>query len=149
MGLRNLSLPHSPRRRRGGVIQFMQKETTIELLRRKFALLSGPRPTRNDDFDLDRCLVRLPLRFNDPWLDSPPGAASLAALVEAGIPRWPLVNRGAVNRILALLSARRARGLAAVAEVRRLASAGHPCPWAVLAVDVDEELRRLESGVRS
>jgi hypothetical protein len=121
----------------------MQRETTLDLLKRKFETLAGSRPARSDPFNLDRLLVRAPLLFNGRYLDAPPSAGSVAALVEAGCPAWALVSRGVVNRVAALLAARQSRGLASVAQAYNLGSAGHPRPWSVLAVDADEELDRL------
>jgi hypothetical protein len=121
----------------------MHLETTVELLKRKFETLAGSRPARSDPFDLDRLLVRAPLFFNDRYLDAPPSARSVSALVEAGCPAWALVSRGVVNRVAALLSARQNQGLASIPAARSLAAAGHPCPWSVLDLDVAEELDRL------
>jgi hypothetical protein len=120
----------------------MHLETTTELLRHKLSLIGGPRPARFDPFDLDALLVRLPLLYGDRWLDGPASAVAISALVEEGVPRWALRNRGNVRRILALLAARRERGLASVAEARLLQAQGHPCPWGVLSMDVEEELER-------
>ena len=88
---------------------------------------------------MDWFLVRLLLRYYDPYFDSAPSAASVSALVKLGCPRWPLVNKGIVNETFALLKARRERGLASPRAARYLREHGHPRPWAVLFVDVSDE----------
>jgi hypothetical protein len=134
----------------------MQKETTAEAprsktlgyLRSKLEAISNSSAPVPDPYDLDRFVTRTPTRFYDSYLDSPPSSASVAALVEAGVPRWSLINRGIVNEVFDLLRARRERGLASVRQARYLHALGHACPWSVLFTDVSGELRRLKEGRR-
>ena len=113
------------------------RRKTVEYLRNKFEAIARLGGSPLDAYDLDRFLIRLPSRYYDPYLDSAPSAASVSALVRMGCPRWPLVNR-----------VRRERGLASPRQARYLRARGHPRPWAVLGVDVSDELSRLREGKR-
>jgi hypothetical protein len=121
----------------------MHLETTVELLRRKLSAIAATRGSPLDLLDLDRFLTRQPLRFDDSYLDSPPSSAQVEALVRAGVPRWPLVNKGIVREVFDLLRARRERGLATPRQARLLRDLGYSRPWSVTFVDVDAELSRL------
>jgi hypothetical protein len=124
----------------------LPRSKTLRYLQAKLSAIAESRGTPLDAYDLDRFLVRLPLRFYDAYLDSPPSVESVETLVEAGVPRWPLVNRGIVNEVAGLLAARRARGLATPKQARYLRYRGHPRPWSVRFEDVSEQLRRLRKG---
>jgi hypothetical protein len=124
------------------------RRKTVEYLRNKFEAIARLGGSPLDAYDLDRFLIRLPSRYYDPYLDSAPSAASVSALVRMGCPRWPLVNRGIVNEVFDLLRVRRERGLASPRQARYLRARGHPRPWAVLGVDVSDELSRLREGKR-
>jgi hypothetical protein len=146
-GSHNLLPPHDPRRR-DGLTQFMHLETTVELLRRKLSAIAESGGSPLDPYDLDRFLTRETFLFYDSYLDSPPTVESVRTLVKAGVPAWPLVNKGIVNETFALLKARRERGLSTVRQARLLRERGHPRPWSVLFVHVEGELRRLREGRR-
>jgi hypothetical protein len=124
------------------------RRKTIEYLRAKHAAIAASGGTALDPYDLDRFLTRGPLRFWDAYLDSPPSSAQVEALVKAGVPRWPLINKGIVNEVFALLAARRERGLATPRQARLLRDLGHARPWSVHFMDVEGELRRLREGRR-
>ena len=126
----------------------MQRESTLDLLRRKLSAIAESGGAPLDPYDVDRFLTRGSLCFYDSYLDSPPTVESVRTLVKAGVPEWPLVNKGIVNETFALLKARRERGLSTVRQARLLKSRGHPRPWSVLFVHVDGELRRLREGRR-
>jgi hypothetical protein len=122
------------------------RRKTLRYLRAKRAAIASSSGSTLDPYDLDRFLTRQPHRFYDGYLDSPPSSAQVAALVEAGVPRWPLINRGIVGEVFDLLRARRERGLVTPRQARLLRDLGHPMPWSVTFMDVDEELRRLKEG---
>jgi hypothetical protein len=124
------------------------RRKTFEYLRAKHAAISNSGGSPLDAYDLDLFLVRLPDRYWDSYLDSVPSVESVNELVEAAVPRWPLVSRGAVNEVNDFLAARRARGLATIRQTRLLRDLGHPRPGAVLFVDVSTELRCLLEGRR-
>jgi hypothetical protein len=85
-------------------------------LRRKLSAIAASGGSPRDAYDLDRFLVRLPLRYYDSDLDSPPTVQQVNTLVKLGVPRWPLINRGIVGEVFALLKARRENGLSSVAQ---------------------------------
>ena len=89
-------------------------------------------------------MVRLPLRYYDPYLDSAPSAE----LVRAACPSWPLINKGLANEVFHLLAARKERGLASLRQARYLRDRGHPRPWSVRFENVSTELHRLKEGQR-
>jgi hypothetical protein len=122
----------------------LARNKTLAYLRAKWEAVANSSGLAFDVYDLDSFLVRVPMRFWDDYLDSPPTIESVETLVRIGIPRWPLINRGTVNEVFALLAARRERGLATPRQARLLRDRGHPRPWSVLFVDVSEQLRRLE-----
>jgi hypothetical protein len=127
-------------------MQREQRESTLRYLRSKLSAISAARGAPLDPYDLDRFVIRTPLRFYDAYLDSAPTSAQVETLVKAGGPRWPLINKGIVGEVFTLLAARRDRGLATVRQARLLRALGHRRPWSVAFVDVDEELRRLKEG---
>jgi hypothetical protein len=94
----------------------MQKESTLDSLRRKLSAIAASGGSPLDAYDLDRFLVRLPLRYYDSDLDSPPTVQQVNTLVKLGVPWWPLINRGIVGEVFALLKARREKGLSSVAQ---------------------------------
>lgn len=125
----------------------MQRENTLQHLRRKLEAIAEPLGgSAIDPYDLDRFLTRLPFRFYDFYLDSPPSVESVETLVRLGVPRWALVSRGVVGEVASLLAARRKRGLASVRQARLLRARGHPRPWSVRFEDVGAELYRLGEG---
>jgi hypothetical protein len=124
----------------------MQRENTLHYLRRKLSAIAATGGSPLDAYDLDRFLVREPARFYDPYLDSEPSPESVRTLVRAGCPSWPLINKGIVNEVFALLMVRRERGLATVRQARYLRDRGHPRPWSVRFEDVSTELCRLKEG---
>jgi len=126
----------------------MQRENTLQYLRRKLSALAESGGSRLDAYDLDRFLIREPTRFYHPYLDSEPSAESIQTLVRAGCPSWPLINKGIVNEVFHLLAARRERGLATVRQGRYLRDRGHPRPWSVRFENVSTELHRLKEGQR-
>ena len=91
------------------------RSKTFEYLRAKLAAIANSGGSALDAYDLDRFLIRLALRYYDPYLDSAPSAASVSTLVKPGCPRWPLVNKGIVNAVFDLLRVRRERGFASSA----------------------------------
>jgi hypothetical protein len=106
----------------------MQKESTLDSLRRKLSAIAASGGSPLDAYDFDRFLVRLPLRYYDSDLDSPPTVQQVNTLVKLGVPRWPLINQGTVNETWALLEARRSKGLASVPQARLCATEGTPAP---------------------
>jgi hypothetical protein len=122
------------------------RSKTFAYLRSKLEAIANSPGGALDAYDLDLFLIRGPMRFWDDYLDSPPSVESVRALVEAGVPRWALVNRGIVNEVEALLAARRERRLATLRRARYLRDRGHPRSWSVRAQDVSAELRRLKEG---
>jgi len=126
----------------------MQKESTLDSLRRKLSAIAASGGSPLDAYDLDRFLVWLPLRYYDPYLDSPPSVESVRTLVKLGVPRWSLVNKGIFNEVFDLLRVRRQWGFASVRQARYLRDRKHPRPRSVLGTDVSGELRRLKEGRR-
>ena len=106
----------------------MQEKTTLDSLRRKLATLAGSSGLALVPYDVDRFLSLGPYYFYDSVLDAPPRVAEVERLVKLGIPRWSLTNQGTANETLALLEARRSKGLASVPQARLLRSQGHPRP---------------------
>jgi hypothetical protein len=90
----------------GRLDQFMQEKTTAEEWRSKtfaylfakHAAISNSSGSPLDPYVMDRFLVRLPLRYYDSDLDSPPTVQQVNTLVKLGVPRWPLINQGVNER---------------------------------------------------
>jgi hypothetical protein len=121
----------------------MQRETTLESLRRKLATLSEACGLERDPLDLDTFVaLEAGCHFSDPALRAPPTVGSVETLTRLGCPRWSLTSK----EVFDLLRARRKRGLASVAQARMLRDRGHPRLWAVLFVDVAAELHHPKRG---
>jgi len=108
-----------------------QRENTLSSLRRKLSEVArvGIGAAR-DPLDLDSFLslgVGQYL-FSDPYLRSPPSPKSVETLTRLGCPAWPLVNRGVVNEVFALLKTRRKKGLASPRQAQLLRDLGHTKP---------------------
>jgi hypothetical protein len=121
----------------------MREKTTLQALRRKLSVIAESYGMALAPYDVDRFLALGPYAFYDPVMDGPPSVESVERLVRLGIPRHPLINRGTVAEVFAILDARRSKGLASVPQARLLRDRRHPRPWAVLFTEVGSELYRL------